>query len=432
MAENSTHAVLESGLARGAEGEAVTQLQAYLRQYGYLEVSTERSSLQRFGAEPAPGAVDLAGEAEMAREGAFDEATAEALRRFQRFNHLPQTGELDAATAELMGQPRCGCPDTAEFATSNRKWATTHLRYAFQNFTGDLPDNIIITAIEQAFALWAAETPLRFTRVALSAGPEIIIRFVTGDHGDGSPFDGTGGVLAHAFFPGVPPNPPTPIQGDTHFDDAETWTVTVPPPAGTFDLVTVAAHEFGHALGLGHSEVSGSLMAPFYAGPHRFLHADDIGGIQTLYGGYAIEHAMWVHGTDIKIEVDANVESVRRFGFFTRLVGRPNTTNWYHFAIPTAVITHGNRLTFARAMLRFVTGGPAAVVRDVHIYDGSSRIAAHQGVNLSGSQGFAKFGVAHKPDVLWGAGISIGVTTGAGSADQRRMDFISAGIDFLS
>jgi hypothetical protein len=289
-----------------------------------------------------------------------------------------------------------------------------------------------VIAIEQAFALWAAETPLRFTQVAMTAGPEIIIQFATGDHGDGNPFDGPSGVLAHAFFPPTPPNPPTAIQGDTHFDDAETWTVTVPPPAGTFDLVTVAAHEFGHALGLGHSNVAGAIMEPFYGGPHRFLAADDVAGIQSLYGGYAIEEASWVHGTDVHVEVDANVESLVRFGFFTRILGRPNTTNWYHFAIPTPVIVQGNRLAFARAMLRFVTGGTAAVVRDVHIYDGSDRIAAHNGVNLSGNQPFTKFGVAHKPDVSWGAGISIGVTTGTGTAAERQIDLISAGIDFLA
>ena len=268
--------------------------------------------------------------------------------------------------------------------------------------------------------------------MALSGGPEIIIRFVSGDHGDGFPFDGPSGVLAHAFYPSIPPAPVTPIMGDAHFDDAETWTVAVPPAGGTFDLVTVAAHEFGHSLGLGHSAVTGALMAPFYGGPQRTLHNDDIAGIQSLYGGFAIAHAMWQHGTDVHVEVDANVESITRFGFFTRLVGKANTTNWYHFSIPTAVIVDGNRLAFARAMLRLVTGGTSAVVRDVHIYDGSSRIIAHQFVNLSGSLPFAVFGVPHKPDVFWGAGISIGVTTGAGTATQRRMDFISAGIDFLA
>ncbi len=144
-----------------------------------------------------------------------------------------------------------------------------------------------------------------------------------------------------------------------------------------------------------------------------------------------IAHAMWIHGHSMQIEYPDRLASQWRAGFSITVEGKPSSTNWFHFAIPTPVIVNDVRLRADSVMLRFKTSSVDAWVRDVHVYDGEKLIAAHDKVNLSKDHLFERFLIPDRPEVQWGIGISIGVACGVEMMDHH-MEFIAAGCDFMT
>ncbi len=189
-------------------------------------------------------------------------ATAAESETGYRYDNLPDAGDEDETVLKYR---------------AISQWGKTNISYFFINGTGKLSGEIERDLIRAAFNLWAGETPLTFNEAADAAQADILIGWAEGNHGDGDPFDGPGDVLAHASFP----NPYNNRQVFLHFDDAERW---VNSETQNVDLLTVAAHEIGHNLGLDHSNDPGALMFPSYSGPHRFLGRDDVAGVQSLYG----------------------------------------------------------------------------------------------------------------------------------------------------
>ncbi|KAL0419535.1 UNVERIFIED_CONTAM: Metalloendoproteinase 2-MMP [Sesamum radiatum] len=158
------------------------------------------------------------------------------------------------------------------FFPGEPKWPATkrNLTYSFKPGTRADVHNPILHATQ----MWANVSHFRFTYTSHYDHADIKISFEVGDHGDVQPFDGPGGILAHA-------SPPT--DGRLHFDGDEAWVDGA--VAGKIDMQTVGLHELGHILGLEHNTTHEiNIMSPYInPGQRKSLAQDDIDGIRALY-----------------------------------------------------------------------------------------------------------------------------------------------------
>jgi hypothetical protein len=247
-------------MVQGDSHENFNEVQSYLAYYGYLQ--PESVNPYKLGKDES-----------------------QALKKFQTFMNIKETGMFDESTRDLMLVPRCGVSDLpALAATTLVPFSTGNLTYAFDNSTKQsVGPTRAKAAIKSAFQTWNNSTRgLHLTEVGAGSNPNILIGWRPANDPD---FPMRGTTIAHADFPpgssGASGILPLPL----HFDDDEPIWTDLGAVVSCHDIETTTLHEIGHCLGLQHSGVSGSVMSNIILANFslRTLHSSDLSLIRSLY-----------------------------------------------------------------------------------------------------------------------------------------------------
>jgi hypothetical protein len=319
-------ATLDADLKLGAEGDEVRALHEYLTRFGYFpnpELQHSFPSWRPIVSQP-PAFSDV-----------FDERTENAVLAYQEQMGLTPTGVVDAATRAIMRAPRCGVPDGIPEQDPHEKWALlgykltqSPIKWCLQHSTSEdgIIPAVLTATIGKAFVTWANETGLNFGLSCNS--PNLELKFQALNNADGTP-NGPGRALAVSFVPPAPDG-----TDDLWFDTAETWTLT---GMGGPDLETVALHEIGHLIGLGHSPILSTIMHPAIGNVavRRTLDPDDTVGASVIYDDWFKLTTGGVRDIAPSSAATWAVTTMPRQGGFK--VGRWNGSSWTVPAGPGAV-----------------------------------------------------------------------------------------------
>jgi len=184
-----------------------------------------------------------------------------------------------------------GTRETSGYVLSGPTWASGPVLYYVNTTNMDLPDAVIPPALAIGANAWSTQTraSFRFQYAGTST--------VTTNTNDGINVvmfrnASSGSAIATTYW----------WSSGSHIIDADIvfWDGGFQFFTGStgcsngFYIEDIAAHEFGHALGLGHSTVASATMYPSVstcATGNRTLDPDDIAGVEALYPPTAVPTA---------------------------------------------------------------------------------------------------------------------------------------------
>ena len=176
-----------------------------------------------------------------------------------------------------------GTRETSGYMLSGPTWPAGPVQFVVNTTNLDLPGSVIPPALVAGASAWTNQTAasFRFQYAGTSS--------VTSNTNDGVNVvvfrnASSGSAIATTYWWSSGSRI---IDADIVFwDGGFTFFTGSTGCSNGFYIEDIAAHEFGHALGLGHSAVTGATMYPSVsscATGNRTLDPDDIAGVEALY-----------------------------------------------------------------------------------------------------------------------------------------------------
>lgn len=204
-----------------------------------------------------------------------------AIRTLQNTMNMVPSGLPDRQTMKVLRHSRrCGCVDVEYQVKAEaivRGWRKSNpgkpLTYHIGQFLPGISKHAQRELWKETAAAWSGVADLHFAETMNAGDANIVILAGPQQANDG--LGSPGNVLAYAY---LPPTANFTGQLSMVMDDVERWGDDV-------QFLPVARHEWGHLLGLNHSQNPKALMKPFYdpaiGQPTAY---DDIPRIQAIYG----------------------------------------------------------------------------------------------------------------------------------------------------
>lgn len=196
----------------------------------------------------------------------------------------------------------CGVCEEFLAARRDRKWAKGTVRWFVADYLPGIVHAELEAVYRQAFKNWADVCGLKFEQVETAHASDYVI--------GSRNIDGTGGTLAESQLPYG-----NDAQIRAWLDTGDLWTLNSPPLVPQkISLLSVATHEFGHGIGIGHIRAAGSLMNPYYYPALFAPQAADIAEALSRYGPSVQDPGTVGEPDDVPTEITLKMDSGRVLG----------------------------------------------------------------------------------------------------------------------